>query len=84
MVGRAVREYPLHPGDTNQVSFGRGTYASRSAVVGTGALRGAADTIYRERARIFAGFLMEASPKDITFEEGKFKVRRHRQVGDDD
>jgi carbon-monoxide dehydrogenase large subunit len=60
-------------GDTNQVSFGRGTYASRSAVVGTGALRGAADVII-EKGKAFAGFLMEASPKDITFEEGKFKV----------
>src|SRR3954453_19338224 len=57
-------------GDTIQVSFGRGTYASRSAVVGTGALRGAADAII-EKGKGFAGFLMEASAKDIVFEEGR-------------
>jgi carbon-monoxide dehydrogenase large subunit len=60
-------------GDTDQVSFGRGTYASRSAVVGTGALRGAADAII-EKGKKFAGFMLEASPADIVFDAGKFKV----------
>jgi aerobic carbon-monoxide dehydrogenase large subunit len=60
-------------GDTDQVSFGRGTYASRSAVVGSGALRAASDVII-EKGKKFAGFMMEAAPTDITFEEGKFKV----------
>jgi carbon-monoxide dehydrogenase large subunit len=60
-------------GDTDQVSFGRGTYASRSGVVGSGALRAAADAII-DKGKKFAGFLMEASPGDIVFEAGKFKV----------
>lgn len=60
-------------GDTDQVAFGRGTYASRSAVVGSGALRAAADAII-EKGKKFAGFMMEANASDIVFEAGKFKV----------
>jgi len=63
----------LVQGDTDAVSFGRGTYASRSAMLGGSALRGAADAII-EKARAMAAHLMEASPKDIEFQAGKFTV----------
>ncbi|HEX4927613.1 MAG TPA: xanthine dehydrogenase family protein molybdopterin-binding subunit, partial [Burkholderiales bacterium] len=63
----------LVQGDTDAVAFGRGTYASRSAMLGGSALRGAADAII-EKAKPMAGFLLEASPKDIEFLEGKFAV----------
>ncbi len=72
-LGVAFENIRFIQGDTNQVAFGRGTYASRSAVVGSGALRAASDAII-ERGKKFAGFMMEASPNDIVFEEGKFKV----------
>jgi len=65
-------------GDTNQVAFGRGTYASRSAVVGSGALRGAADAVI-EKGKKFAGFLMEASPADHHLRGRHVQGDRHRQ-----
>ena len=69
---------PLHQirfiqGDTDQVSFGRGTYASGSAIIGGNALRLAADGII-EKARVLAGFLLEVSADDLVFREGGFHV----------
>ena len=63
----------LVQGDTDAVAFGRGTYASRSAMLGGSALRGAADAII-EKAKGMAAHLMEASPKDLEFKAGKFAV----------
>jgi carbon-monoxide dehydrogenase large subunit len=63
----------LVQGDTDAVSFGRGTYASRSAMLGGSALRAAADGII-EKAKPLAAHLMEASQKDLEFQAGKFTV----------
>jgi aerobic carbon-monoxide dehydrogenase large subunit len=63
----------LVQGDTSQVSFGRGTYASRSSMIGGSALKAAADGIV-DKARPLAAHLMEAAPADVTFEDGKFRV----------
>ena len=60
-------------GDTDQVPFGRGTYASRSAMLGGSALKGAADAII-EKAKPLAAHLLEAAGADLEFKEGKFKV----------
>lgn len=60
-------------GDTDQVSFGRGTYASRSSMIGGCALKAAADAVI-EKARRMAAHLMEAAPADIEFTEGNFRV----------
>jgi carbon-monoxide dehydrogenase large subunit len=63
----------LVQGDTDAVSFGRGTYASRSAMLGGSALKGAADAII-EKAKPMAAFLLEASAGDIGFKEGAFCI----------
>jgi aerobic carbon-monoxide dehydrogenase large subunit len=63
----------LVQGDTDAVSFGRGTYASRSAMLGGSALKGAADAIV-EKAKAMAGHLLEAGAHDLEFREGKFHV----------
>jgi carbon-monoxide dehydrogenase large subunit len=63
----------LVQGDTDAVSFGRGTYASRSAMLGGSALKGAADAII-EKGKLMAAHLLEASAKDIEFQAGKFTV----------
>jgi carbon-monoxide dehydrogenase large subunit len=60
-------------GDTDQVPFGRGTYAARSSMVGGGALKAAADTLI-DKARPLAAHLMEAAPPDVVFKDGKFQV----------
>jgi carbon-monoxide dehydrogenase large subunit len=63
----------LVQGDTAQVAFGRGTYASRSSLVGGSALKVAADGIV-DKARALAAHLMEAAPADVAFEDGRFRV----------
>ena len=63
----------LVQGDTNQVAFGRGTYASRSSLVGGSALKAAADALV-DKARPLAAHLMEAAPADVQFGDGKFRV----------
>jgi carbon-monoxide dehydrogenase large subunit len=72
-LGVAFENIRLVQGDTDAVSFGRGTYASRSAMLGGSALRAAADGII-EKAKPLAAHLMEASPKDLEFQAGKFTV----------
>jgi carbon-monoxide dehydrogenase large subunit len=63
----------LVQGDTDAVSFGRGTYASRSAMLGGSALKGAADAII-EKAKPMAAHLMETAVSDLQFNEGAFVV----------
>jgi carbon-monoxide dehydrogenase large subunit len=63
----------LIQGDTGQVAFGRGTYASRSSLVGGSALKVAADALI-DKARPLAAHLMEAAPADVQFGDGKFRV----------
>jgi carbon-monoxide dehydrogenase large subunit len=63
----------LSQGDTDEVAIGRGTYASRSMMVGGSALRAAADEVI-ERGKRFAGHFMEANEADIVFADGKFTV----------
>ena len=60
-------------GDTDLVSFGRGTYGSRSMAVGGSALRLACDRII-EKAKIIAGHALEAATGDIAFDGGRFTV----------
>ncbi|HLH70598.1 MAG TPA: xanthine dehydrogenase family protein molybdopterin-binding subunit [Candidatus Dormibacteraeota bacterium] len=60
-------------GDTDQVPFGRGTYAARSSMVGGCALRRAADAII-EKARPMAAELLEAAGHDLEFVRGEFRV----------
>ncbi|HEX6318150.1 MAG TPA: xanthine dehydrogenase family protein molybdopterin-binding subunit [Burkholderiales bacterium] len=60
-------------GDTDQVPFGRGTYASRSAMLGGSALKAAADSAI-EKARALAAHLLEAAGGDVEFREGRFNV----------
>jgi len=68
-------------GDTEQVPFGRGTYASRSSMIGGSALRAAADVVIA-KAKPMAAHLMEAASGDIEFKEGRFHIAgTDRSVG---
>ena len=60
-------------GDTDMVTFGRGSFASRSAALGGSAVALAADKVV-EKGRIVAAALLEAAPEDIDFAEGAFTV----------
>jgi aerobic carbon-monoxide dehydrogenase large subunit len=59
--------------DTDEVAIGRGTYASRSMMVGGSALRGAADDVIAKGKR-FAAHFMEADAADIAFADGEFRI----------
>jgi aerobic carbon-monoxide dehydrogenase large subunit len=60
-------------GDTDQVPFGRGTYAARSSMLGGCALKVAADAIV-EKAKPMAAALMEAATGDVEFKDGQFRI----------
>ncbi len=60
-------------GDTDQVPFGRGTYASRSAMLGGSALKMAADAVI-EKARPMAAQMLEAAAGDLSFQDGRFRI----------
>jgi carbon-monoxide dehydrogenase large subunit len=60
-------------GDTDQVPFGRGTYASRSVMLGGAALKMASDAIV-EKAKPLAAHLLEVSAKDLSFKDGRFEI----------
>jgi carbon-monoxide dehydrogenase large subunit len=59
--------------DTDRVPVGRGTYASRSMVVGSNALNDAVQKVI-EKGKGFAAHMMEASVADIEYSDGKFSV----------
>ena len=63
----------LAQADTDEVAIGRGTYASRSMMVGGSALRAAADEVI-ERGKRFAAHFMEADTADIAFADGAFTI----------
>ena len=63
----------LH-GDTHVSQQGTGTFGSRSAVVGGGALATAAQRVIEKGTRI-AAHLVEAAPEDIVQADGGFAVR---------
>jgi len=73
LLGVPFESIRLIQGDTDVASFGRGTYASRSAMLGGSALKAAADAII-EKAKPLAAHLIEASAKDLEFQAGKFTV----------
>ena len=61
-------------GDTAQVQFGIGTFASRSTAVGGTAAVLSAQKI-RDKALKIAAHLLEASADDVVLEEGQFRIR---------
>ena len=60
-------------GDTDELPFGGGTYASRTAILGGTATLQAVDKIV-ERGKQFAAHLLEAAAADIEFSDGAFRV----------
>ncbi|MGE3936891.1 MAG: xanthine dehydrogenase family protein molybdopterin-binding subunit, partial [Rhodospirillaceae bacterium] len=68
-------------GDTDRVTIGTGTFGSRSAVCGGGAVELAARKVVEKGTRI-AAHLLEAADSDIVFADGKFTVAgTDRSVG---
>jgi aerobic carbon-monoxide dehydrogenase large subunit len=60
-------------GDTDSTPEGRGTYGSRTTVVGGSAVYNAVQRL-KEKMTQIASHMLEASASDVTLEEGKFSV----------
>ena len=61
-------------GDTDLTPFGLGTYGSRSTPV-SGAATAVVTRKVRERARLVAGAMLEADPRDLEWSSGRWFVR---------
>ncbi|GLY65994.1 xanthine dehydrogenase family protein molybdopterin-binding subunit [Amycolatopsis taiwanensis] len=73
-LGVAFEDVEVLHGDTQSSAKGLDTYGSRSLAVGGIAVVKATDKVV-EKARSIAAHLMECSPDDLEFEQGKFTVR---------
>lgn len=67
-------------GDTDKVTFGRGTYAARSSMIGGSALRLAADQVI-EKAKPVAAFLLQSDAKELRYEaEAYISARNDKRL----
>ena len=64
----------VHHGDTDQIPFGVGTYASRNAVMAGSAVAVAARQV-RAKALKLAAHLLEVTEDDLELRDGAFQVR---------
>lgn len=71
-LGIPIERISFVQGDTEKVSFGRGTYAARSSMVGGAALKAACDQVI-SRGRLMAAALMDVSPENVSFSAGVFQ-----------
>jgi len=60
-------------GDTDEIPQGMGTYGSRSATVGGGAIVKSAGKVI-EKGRKIAAHQLEADPEDVEFVDGEYRV----------
>jgi carbon-monoxide dehydrogenase large subunit len=72
-LGVAIENVDIVHGDTDRISFGMGTYGSRSAAVGGSAIVKALDKVI-DKGKKIAAHLLEASVGDIEFKDGNFRV----------
>jgi aerobic carbon-monoxide dehydrogenase large subunit len=72
-LGIPIEQVEIVHGDTGAIPFGMGTYGSRSASVGGTAIKMSLQKI-KEKGKKIAAHLLEASPKDIEYVEGEFRV----------
>ncbi|HEU4792352.1 MAG TPA: molybdopterin cofactor-binding domain-containing protein, partial [Nitrolancea sp.] len=73
-LGVPIENVEIVHGDTEMIPFGWGTYGSRSTAVGGTAMVLAARKVRYKAAKI-AAHMLEASPEDIVFDQGRFHVR---------
>jgi carbon-monoxide dehydrogenase large subunit len=72
-LGLPVDSIEVVHGDTDRITFGMGTYGSRSAAVGGSALFKALDKVI-DKGKKIAAHLLEASAGDIEFKDGTYRV----------
>ena len=73
-IGVDASDVKIFHGDTDATPMGWGTYGSRTTAVGGAALALAVRKI-RDKAKVLAAHLLEASVDDMDYEDGKFFVK---------
>ena len=73
-IGVDAGDVKIFHGDTDSTPMGWGTYGSRTTAVGGAALALAVRKI-REKAKVLAAHLLEASVEDMDYEDGRFFVK---------
>lgn len=66
-----IENVNIQHGDTSAIGYGIGTFGSRSAAVGGGAISIACERI-KQKSLLIAASLLEVSPADIEMRAGKF------------
>jgi carbon-monoxide dehydrogenase large subunit len=79
-LGIPVDDVEVVHGDTDRTPFGLGTYGSRSTPV-SGAATAVTARKVREKARHIAAAMLEASPDDLEWEEGRWRVKGDPESG---
>ncbi|HEX9540335.1 MAG TPA: aerobic carbon-monoxide dehydrogenase large subunit [Streptosporangiaceae bacterium] len=79
-LGMSPDDVEVVHGDTDRTPFGLGTYGSRSTPV-SGAAAAVVARKVRERARIVAAAMLEASAGDLEWDNGKWQVRGDPEQG---
>ena len=74
VLGCAVEDVSFVQGDTARTPYGWGTWGSRSAVAGGGAVLRASEQIREKMLRV-AGRALEVSPEDLEIADGRVSVR---------
>ena len=73
-IGVAADDVKIFHGDTDSTPMGWGTYGSRTTAVGGAALAVAVRKI-RDKAKVLAAHLLEASVEDMDYDDGRFFVK---------
>src|SRR5271169_2940757 len=73
-LGIPMDDVEIVHGDTGRIPFGMGTYGSRSGAVGGTAIHMSIEKL-KAKGRRLAAHLLEASPEDIEFKNGRFSVK---------
>ena len=73
-LGVDVNDVKVIHGDTDSTPMGWGTYGSRTTAVGGAALAVAVRKI-KDKAKALAAHLLEASPEDMDYQDGRFFVK---------
>ena len=79
VLGVPFEDVKVLDGDTATGSYGMGTFASRSAVIGGGSVIRAATDV-REKLLKIAAHVMEANEVDLTIEDGEIFVKGSRDI----
>ena len=80
VLGVCIDTVTVRFGDTSQLPYGMGTFASRSAVLGGGSTQMAASEV-RERLEQIAAHLLEVDVADLTITDGRVHVRGDVEAG---